>query len=239
MTLELDIEALVDRLFSDNKDVLFIDTCILLNVVRCLDIERPHLLDYVSAKKIISKLDDGTLTYNLVILSPINDEWNRNVVNIYSNAKNIIDKSYRTVARIEEVLNCEEPTKTINIRDFRSDNIEEKLKLVSYTLLEKSYSCRSRDDIKLKAMDRSIGAILPARKASQSLNDCILFEEILEIARALRDRNFTKKLVFSTYNTNDFGKAEDCHSSINQELSAFQIEYVTNLEWANSFLTNP
>lgn len=236
MTLVLETENLANKLLAENKDVLFIDTCILLNVVRCLDINNKHLNEYTVAKEIISKFNNGTLSYNLVVLSPTNDEWMRNVDNLCSNTKSIIDKNYQTTSRIIKVLNSENPiTNTIN--DFRHEYIEEKLKHVSHTLLRSCYCCKTNDTIGLDAFKRSVSVTLPATKGNNSLNDCIIFEEILEIARILRENDFTKKLVFSTNNTKDFGDPNDEQSSINQELNAFQIIYVTNLGWAKDKLT--
>ena len=236
MTLVLETEELANQLLAENKDVLFIDTCILLNVVRCLDISNKHLDEYVVAKEIISEFKNGTLPYNLVVLSPTNDEWMRNVDNLCSNTKSIIDKNYQTASRIIKVLNSEKPT-TNTINDFRHEEIEKKLKHVSRTLLRNCYCCKTNDVILLGAMKRTASVTLPATRGKESSNDCIIFEEILEIARILRENDFTKKMVFSTNNTKDFGDPNDEQSSINQELNAFKIIYVTNLSWAKNKLT--
>lgn len=220
----LGYEDLAHQLLNEDKDVILVDTCILLDIVRLDSFD-----NYRNAKKIMNSLCSNTASFNSVIPSPVSLEWARHIDDLCKKAKEHVRNCYRNSNIILDILKCENSNLKFKIDDFQNEKIEDKLKEISSTILDKSYKCKVNKEIENRAFRRIATDKLPAKKGRASSNDCVIFEEVLEIATRLRIDSFGRKIIFVSSNTSDFGDGLHSGTEMYEELENLQIIYKVNL----------
>jgi hypothetical protein len=97
--------------------------------------------------------------------------------------------------------------------------------------------CVSHDpNIVAAANTRRALGLAPGRIAKANIGDCLVWESFLEICRLLRGNNFTQRLIFVTFNKDDFGTPASPKGNLAGEFVAFSIDFVTNLGSASALL---
>jgi hypothetical protein len=81
--------------------------------------------------------------------------------------------------------------------------------------------------------------IAPSSKGKPEYKDCHIVEHFLELARMLRSGGLTEKIVFVSSNTEDYGKGPDGRPPLDAEFRAVQLQFVTDIAWAESQLPPP
>jgi hypothetical protein len=109
---------------------------------------------------------------------------------------------------------------------------------LSKKLLQASVPLDRHHDTMSRAYDRvAVTRRRPCRKGGE-LKDCTIFEEYLEVCRQLRTGGFTRKLVFSTSNTEDYcAPGVVPHADVANDCSAVGLVFTATLPWALNELT--
>lgn len=222
---ELKFRELIDKLYSDAKDIILLDTCSLLDIIRVP--KRYNLEPLIAGKQIIANCNNN---FNVVLPSLITSEWRDNVANV-------CDETQRELRNINGNMNFMSDVfqniglESFNILDITRFDIEIELKKIAEKIIENSLilDINDTDDleqIKLKALKRVINKVPPSRQGKDSTKDCIVYEECIAIGEALRSIGFNKKMVFISSNTNEYN-----NDLIKVELQSYQINYTSTLNW--------
>lgn len=220
----LHIDTLTEDILQSNKNVMILDTCCLLDIIR--SIFRQRILDYETAISILvnQNSDDLQIVFPSLVLA----EWNSNQSSVQDELQRYLknwDKSYKIIkASIEYFYGHE-----IDYMNAHQFDLDKGFVKISKSILELGKHITAIDDCKVKAYQRVIEKIPPAAQAKDSLKDCTIFEETLLLARKLRERDFKKKIIFATTNIKDFAKNNEVRSSIETELKKYSAILATSL----------
>ena len=217
---------IIDKIISENKNVLILDTCCLLDIIRC--IQRKNLELLKSVKEIIQKFEENKNNFIIILPSLIKKEWKDNFEEIEDETKKSIKKHEEIHNEMVDFFNLISSPLRSPI-EITKENLEKKLTDFSKTIIELSYCLNEINESKLRAGNRSINAISPAEKGKESYKDCVIFEEILYISDLLRKGGYSKKIVFATSNTKEYFLGNSLKEPIKKDIEKDNIEIVKSL----------
>ena len=230
-----DIVTVVHDLQVSNCPVIFLDTCILLDIIRSV---KRRLKSWSTTAVVLHQgITTPPLRYRLVVSHLVQHEW-------LSNEKGLLKEALNHFTELQEQSNCIHDTcKALGIipgftaATYSSLGIVEQLHALSGRLLDAGMLIEQDTECTMRAMHRVIHNIPPSKKGGEA-KDCTILEEYLAVARLLRAGGFDKKLVFCTSNTNDYCDAKKLAESLAIEFAALQLDFTTNLPHAFYELTN-
>lgn len=114
--------------------------------------------------------------------------------------------------------------------NYAGHGMAEQLRDLSRQLLDAALFVASDDACSGRAIGRVIHNRPPSRKGGEA-KDCTIIEEYLAICRRIEAAGFTKKRVFCTSNTNDYGEAGRLHPELAPDFAAVGLRFTTNLPW--------
>lgn len=220
------VNSLVDKLIATDRNILILDTCCLLDIIRCIQREKPSILK--SAIEIIDTFDKGTNKFEIVLPSLIETEWSDNCASVSAETKNHIEKCDKVLKNLTHSFEMIFPT-ALQSTYFSQYNLEMILSGFSEKLLNLSLCLEGIEKCKSEAINRVVHHIPPAEKGKDSTKDCIIFEETLFLSSLLRNRGFLKRIVFTTSNTKEYYKDDNIIPTIEDELKKISIEIATSL----------
>lgn len=223
---KLSATSLVEKLTIEDKNILILDTCCVLDVIRC--IQRENLSVLKATIKIINLFDKKQNNFVIVLPSLIDTEWSDNNMSVSSETKSFIEKCDTAHKNLVQSFGMVFPTQ-LNEICFSHYNFEKILFDFSEKLLNLSFSLESIEECKINAINRVVQHIPPATQGKDSTKDCIIFEETLFLGNLLRNGGFTKKIVFASSNTKEYFHNRKPINSIEVELKKVDIEIVTSL----------
>ena len=223
----------VDKLLAKDQNVLILDTCCLLDIIRC--IQRDNISVLESAVSMIEHYNAGSNRFEIILPSLIVDEWNDNVETVKRETGKFIENCDSEQKRLTKVANIFFKT---HHRGFRAKgfDLDVKLSNLSSKFLDMGLCLEDIKECNLRAVNRVRLSTPPAKKAKDSLKDCIIFEETLWISRSLREKGFQRKIVFSTSNITEYWEAKAVIPNIQNELDEYGIEICKSLNHAYSLV---
>jgi hypothetical protein len=165
----------------------------------------------------------------VILPSLIPDEWERNFAKVRDETGDFVKACIRNSNYIIDCVNIVFQ-KAIAKDTVGQYKIEDMLETISRSVMEHGILCKAEDYIETKAYKRSIQNRAPAKEGKNSLGDCTIFEEVLEVGRLLRENGFTKRIVFSTSNTQDYYSASGVIDTIRGDAGLYGIEIVKSLD---------
>lgn len=222
----------LEDLLDENKNIIILDTCILLDIVRVP--LRNQISVFDSAINMLDELDNNTNNFNVVIPSLIEEEWFNNIDNVCDEVKINVKKGYedlKTAKKIIEEFNLKDQLLIPNLQNYK---IELLLKDISKKILNYGYTFETEKDIIMQAYERVRKSIPPSKPGKDSTKDCTIYEETLQIGKVMRRKGFNKKIVFASSNTNEYYKSRNLIPLIDQELNEYNIDFVSTLNWGYS-----
>lgn len=225
------IAAAESQLRADNRPILFLDTCILLDITRAT--YRYLGSGYVQkAVELRTLLASAPPQCALVAASMVPTEWS-------DNAPKVRDEVRSHLVKIQDqAVHFHDACATLGIalpfgRPFyHGVGLADSLYDLSKSLLAGSI-CLDRDS---GCESRGVGRVVakkPPSKQGGEVKDCIIVEECLELTRQLRANGFARKCVFCTSNIDDYGDpGGGLHPILAAEFAAVNLTFTTNLPWA-------
>lgn len=223
---KLSAPSLVEKLIAEDKNILILDTCCILDVIRC--IQRENLSVLKATIEIINLFDKKQNKFVIVLPSLIDSEWADNNMSVCSETKCFIEKcdtAHKNLIQSFEMVFLIK----LNATYFSRYNFEKALSDFSEKLLSLSFSLESIEECKINAINRVVQHIPPAAQGKDSTKDCIIFEETLFLGNMLRNSGFTKKIVFASSNTKEYFRDGKPIDTIETELKKVGIEITTSL----------
>ncbi len=230
-----DISTSVSSLLLRNAPVFFIDTCALLDVLRVpvrQDIKINHL---EGAKEILQKQQQNRIS--TVITTTVEKEYNDHLNDMCIELERYILKlasnNERMINSIESVgLNFE-----FNVHKMHEVKLSDALKQITDDIIADSYIIEKNDGCIKKAYARIETYSAPSKRGKSESKDCVIIEHFLAIANELRNRDFQKKIVFITTNSNDYGTVSALKPPLNIEFQRLQIANGRYIKQADSFVS--
>lgn len=218
--------SLVEKLIAEDKNILILDTCCILDVIRC--IQRENLPALEATIEIINLFDKKQNKFVIVLPSLINTEWFDNNVSVCSETKRYIkkcDTAHKNLIQSFKIVFSKQFSATC----FSRYNFEKILLNFSEKILNLSFVLESIEECKINAINRVVHHISPAAQGKDSTKDCIIFEETLFLGNLLRNNGFTKKIVFASSNTKEYFHDRKPIGTIKAELKKMDIKIVASL----------
>jgi hypothetical protein len=225
------IAAAEAQLRADDRPVLFLDTCILLDIIRatyrCLGgayVQR--------AADLHGLLTSDPSQCALVVASMVPTEWSDNAADVRDEVRAHLRKIQDQATHFHEACAAPGIALTFARPFYEGVGLADRLYDLSKALLDNSV--RLEPDI--GCMSRGVARVVsrtPPSKQGGEVKDCVIVEECLELTRQLRANGFSRKCVFCTSNLDDYGGPGGVlHPTLTAEFAAVGLRFTTNLPWA-------
>jgi hypothetical protein len=214
--------------------ILYLDTCILLDIVRSPFRTEISAESAKSARSLIARSNSSPRSIWLVTSGTVEDEWHENIGNALAEAEREIQK---VESKRRHLLSAAKAATDFQYQHGQVESaldLAVTLKLVAENLL---YSCSiisPTNDHILSAMQRVKRYSPPAKRGKTEAKDCEIYELFLDLCRQLRARGANDEFVFLSSNTKDYGHNNS--GGIEEELADLRAKYVSNLAWAEAAL---
>jgi hypothetical protein len=227
------IGAVVTALTSNPAPVLYLDSCILLDIVRAP--RRNKSSEVWAAQVFLTAVGKTSKTIHLLIGTPTPREWSDHIGETVDDCTGAID-SCNAVSAICGYLALPTvaplPTGVFGLpgmlRQLSSDL------LAAAVLISHDAAALSR------AVDRVIASVIPAKPGGKGAKDAVILEHAVETTARLRAAAFTQPCIFVSSNTKDFAASgsTNLHPQLAPTFTTIQLEYATSLTHAETILTN-
>ncbi len=235
------IADIVSQLTPAPKPVICLDTCDILEVVQCLDWEKPYTSRstacVTAVRRLLMRLVNEPDKALVVITELVATEWHQNIAEIRDNAirflsqvDGIVHRSYQAAIPAGIALPA--------FADLSASTLVDDLVTLSHSLLNQS----TRIDLDVNRIDLAVQRVMTKCRPSHDghLKDSIHFEHYLELARQLRAAGFAEECVFVSKNRKDFwnGQHPSIHPDLAAELAApaVQIRFFGSIEAVIGYL---
>jgi hypothetical protein len=227
--LFLSLEDICDRIIQAPAPILFIDTCIFLDVLRTPFRDNISSDGIATALKLIELTENTPPNVWLVTNETVRGEWHDNV----SLVKLELEKEIKKVeARREKLLLSAKLALGQNYEYGQKEtliNLHSHLESLSRNFLDKCLIAKVEDTHSVKAMQRVRKCMPPARKGKQEAKDCEILEAFLDISKRVCNAGYDEPICFISSNSDDYGKPEE--SPIQNEFDKVNAKYVNSLQW--------
>ena len=220
-------EEIADQLIKIDLPVIFLDTCIFLDIIRA--IKRRQSNGVRDAVKLLAAAGDHPRRCVVIASHVVTHEWNANQEGLRNEAlEHFIDiedqaDHFHVVC---EVLGIPPGFSRAN---FAGVGVADRLHKLSEDLLGRAMVIDPDNDCSGRAMMRLIHNLPPSKKGREA-KDCIILEQYLAVCRRLLKTNFPRKRVFCTSNTNDYCDAtRGLHTNLATEFASAGLEFASNL----------
>lgn len=222
------------RIINNPAPVLFLDTCIFLDILRA-SYREDVSVNTISAAISLITISKNTLTKVWLLTNElVSREWNDNIHTVQQDLEKGINK---------EMLIREKLIKASNIifnaeyscgHKISSLGLSTQLRQLSHDLLHSCLIIKEEDKHIISGMHRVYKYLPPAKQGKAEPKDCVIFETFLDIAKDIRNRGYDKKIYFVTSNSNDYGKPSN--PLVSNDLNQIGAELINSLEWALSIV---
>ena len=196
----LSVQDAVAKITEHPAPVIFLDTCVLLDIIRAP--ARNVASEVRAAMAIREASSKKPPTVHLVLGYPVRKEWADHYPSVILECERSVD----TVLAFAEIWSF---LGTVRIPTIPSESsiLPTELKNLSEQLLTTAIELDKDAEAFGLAIDRLIQAKLPAREGGRGVKDCLILEQSLGLTRALRAQRFTHPCIFASSNMSDFAFA--------------------------------
>jgi hypothetical protein len=221
-------ESVIQSLLTLQKNVLILDTCCLLDIIRTPVRNQLSVLE--TAGIILKDIQHGA-NYQIVIPSLVPSEWSNNVELVTVESSRFFSRTYDEINIVKDTVSLLQIPVQLTIPDYTQLKIEEQLKDISEKIMASGLVLEESSTFYQGAHNRVLNNIPPSSKGKQSYKDCFIYEESLAIGRELFRNQFTKEIVFASSNTREYD-----NDGIKAELASCGMKYGVSLNHAHSIV---
>lgn len=196
-----DVVAAAAQITLAVAPVVFLDTCVLLDIVRSP--LRNAAGNVEAATELLLGATRNPPTVYPVIACPTPTEWDAHIDEAVEDCENAV-KSVGTVSASCEFVGLP----ALGSLPAALAALPAHLKTLSKNMLAASILLDKDGDALIRATDRIIDGRKPARKGGQGAKDAIILEHAVSLVDALLIRGFASRRVFVSSNTSDFATAK-------------------------------
>jgi len=222
------IEAIVQHISENPAPVLLIDTCSLLDIIRVPHRANIHISHLEGAKNLLR------VQHHLVVTKTVEIEYMHHLTPTCIELERYVLKFASNGERIINALESMDLDYQFYISNIEKLDLVQKLKSISDGILNKALIIEKDSQCIDKANTRTELYQAPARRNKSESKDCVIIEHYLKLAKLLQQNTFSKKIVFITSNSNDYGSAPNPKPPLDTEFVAQNVFYCNNFKWALS-----
>jgi hypothetical protein len=228
------IAGAVATISGNPAPVVFLDSCVLLDVVRSP--LRNISSEVRVANQFLNAVGKVPKTVYLVIGSPTPTEWTDHIDEAEKDCKTAVNScnAVSDACRHLALPGAPFPAATL----AAAVGLPSVLRKLSADLLAAAI-CLDHDGNALsRAIDRVVAARLPAKKGGKGAKDAVILEHALEATRQLRAARFAGTCVFTSSNTSDFAAPTSMalHPILAPDFAPLNLLYATSLTHAETHL---
>ncbi len=229
MTLIADVAAVIT---GSPAPVLFLDSCILLDIVRAPLRNKPNEIQF--ARLFLAAVQKTPKTIHLLVASPTRREWTDHIAET-ENESTIAVNGCNAVASICGHMGLP-PVAFLPAGVLTLSSL---LRSLSADLLAAAVSMDHDAAALGRAVDRIIASTHPAKPGGKGAKDSVILEHAVEATTQLRNAGFTGTCLFVSSNTKDFANAgsTSLHAQLTPAFNAVQLAYAVSLAHAENILT--
>jgi len=229
-------DEVADQVAATDVPVLFVDTCILLDIIRSTN---RCLCNYADRASELLRLSSQSPPGCLIVASSIvRDEW-------IANVQQVTDETVRHLAKIEEQSeHFHDACRALGITapfapaKYSQLGLAERLRGLGQQLLDNAIHNDPNQEIQSRAFARVVQNRPPSHRGGQ-VQDCGIIEEYLAVCGRLRQIGYAQPRVFCTSNTEDYCEAGATpHPALALEFAAISLKFTANLPWAVHEITH-
>jgi hypothetical protein len=196
-----DVAAAAARIRLAVAPVVFLDTCVLLDVVRAP--LRNAAGNVEAATEVLTGANRTPPTVYPVIACPTPTEWGDHIDEAAQDCENAVNSIGAVSASCTFV-----GLPALGPLPAGLATLPDRLKTLSKNLLDASILLDKDGEALSRAIDRIINALKPARKGGQGAKDAAILEHAVRLVDALLVGGFAGRRVFVSSNTGDFATAK-------------------------------
>ena len=220
-----DLVALVIKAASP---VLFLDTCIILDIVRAPILKKMRVHEIKAVHTVIARATQDIPKVSLIISEQVKREFLDNIDKVEEETHKEIQETQDRVIEILERMDALSPINHISSANEISLGSPAKGRQLAEQIVQISTILEADNDDSAKAVNRVISVEPPATKGNQSVKDCLIIENYLRLARALCGSDFSQNMVFATSNNRDYQQGSRLHPNLRKEFELIDLEYSPN-----------
>jgi len=230
MTLIADI---VRDITAIPAPVLFLDTCILLDVVRAPLRSKPDEVRF--AQLFLSSVQKNPKTIHLLVPSPVQPEWDTHIperVNECTTAVNACNAVAAICGHSALPVVAPLPAGVLTMPAL--------LRQLCTDLLAACVTIDNDGDALARAVDRIIAYRHPVRQPhSKGAKDSVILEHAVETTAQLRNAGFTELCIFVSSNTGDYANpgSTNLHAQLAASFNPVSLRYAVSLADVEGVLT--
>jgi hypothetical protein len=221
----------VSTIGGNPAPVVFLDSCVLLDVVRAP--QRNAAGEVRVAGQFLASVQRVPSTIYLVIGSPTPTEWSANIDEAVRDCTTAVN-SCNAVAEVCGYL----AVPGVAALPAAALGLPGLLRQLSADLLAAAIRLDHHGGALASAIDRVVNTRLPARKGGKGAKDAVILEHALEATRQLRASGFAGTCVFTSSNTSDFAAPQSptLHPLLVPDFTPHNLLYATSLTHAETHL---
>ena len=212
--------------------VLYLDTCILLDIIRSPIRDTIAAESVQFAKFLLERSNHKPKSLWLVTSETVALEWEEHADEIVKEVEREILKLESKRSHMLTAAKAATEIDYLHGQAVNRINLAQTLKAISKSVLDTCIVIPPENEHSLAAMDRVKKYRAPAKRGKAEPKDCEIYEVFLSLCRDLQEKEV--KLIFASSNTNDYGEKNS--GGIEQELSAVNAKYATCWNWVNAVL---
>jgi hypothetical protein len=228
------IAEAAQQLAADGLPILCLDTCVLLDVIRTPLRGTPRCIQ--SAIELAEM--QGQARCRIVASSLIQNEWESHEQAVMAELDRHLEARDRDAFEFHEACDLVKLPLSFGRPSYQAAGLVAKLQELAAGLLKNAVHLLSSDETKVRATNRNLACVRPARKGSGP-QDCIIIEEYFELCRLLQAGGFAKNKAFCSSNTKDYQDGAEPPQSLASEFAAVGLVYTNALDWAVKELKKP
>lgn len=227
--------AAVGNILANPLPILYLDTCIYLDIVRS------PIRDYIDAdsvriaQSLLERANPVARSLWLVTSATVEAEWADNI-------NSVLEETEREILKLEArrrhfLAAANAGTNKSHEHGLLETSLDlaNKLRDLSLSLLNTSLIITPENNHILAAMNRVKQNLPPAKRGKAEPKDCEIYELFLGLCGDLSAQGLTQDFLFVSSNTKEYSDGNN--GGVQPELNAVNGTYVGSLAWAEAKLT--
>jgi hypothetical protein len=228
------IGTIVRAIIASPAPVLFLDTCVLLDIVRAPRLDKP--IEVRVAEALRTAVTKTPKTIHLLVDSPTPTEGRDHIVETEGECTEALE-----ICSLVSAAGGHAGLPTFAPLPLGVAGLPACLRRPSEDLLTAAVTISHNASALRRAVDRVITGTIPARPGGKGAKDAVILEHAVEVTTKLRTAHFTQPCIFVSSNTGDSAVSKTSailHPQLVPVFGPIQLEYQISLENAERSLAN-
>jgi hypothetical protein len=222
------IAAVAEQLAADNLPILFLDTCILLDIIRAIMRRSKNCVRF--AAQLHGIATSAPPQCRVVVSYIVQHEWGKNHEKVLDEAKKHLAEIHDQANHFHDACGVFGINPGFARVNYEGLGVAEQMDILSRQVLDCSVVIDADNECSGKAMNRVMLNLPPSTKGGEA-KDCTIVEQYLAVSGILHAGGFPRKCVFCTSNTNDYYDQAGLHANLAADFVGAGLRFTANLPW--------